>query len=447
MLKPKFEKPLDISLFDLTAPRSDMGVNRQISVDIGTTTLPLVVKYTDIINSGKSNTDKFISLLLHDIMDSIEKKDTIFPNNFLNMKTKKDVRDYPAIYISGGAAYNIYDIFLLKDKAKLFEYSPRTTDYDITFCCNNIDLGDSVNLLAKFFINKLQEYYSVLNTNDYMDQFAALDTSMEEIKKQLGMKEHENIVAVIEDKIILSLYRDPSFKFNYTFKVGLMIKEGEETHYDHLFEFIFTTAPDVYDSIICIKNIEIGTNHFLVPDIISLIKLSLLAIINRGHRLNLYKKCKKDFYRLNYMFKILLPLTSIQLNNILPISYKDMGAYNIKNCYSLFQYIINLLPYCSKDIRETIVVEHLTNLQNYSSSNFDKNYGNEKFINLILNSLRNMLKNLDKPWMIEFEKNKIATYLAELKKKLAETGSSDINFQNKYLKYKTKYLKLKTKLI
>ena len=111
MFKPKFEKPLDISLFDLTAPRSDLGVHRQISVDIGTTSLPLVVKYTDIINSGKSNTDKFISLLLHDIMDSIEKNDTIFPNNFLNMKTKKDVRDYPAIYISGGAAYNIYDNF------------------------------------------------------------------------------------------------------------------------------------------------------------------------------------------------------------------------------------------------------------------------------------------------------------------------------------------------
>jgi putative hydrolase of the HAD superfamily len=51
------------------------------------------------------------------------------------------------------------------------------------------------------------------------------------------------------------------------------------------------------------------------------------------------------------------------------------------------------------------------------------------------------------PELIEYEKNKIATYLAELKKILTETGSSDINFQNKYLKYKTKYLKLKTKLI
>lgn len=83
-----------------------------------------------------------------------------------------------------------------------------------------------------------------------------------------------------------------------------------------------------------------------LPDIESLIKLSLKSLVNRGvisHRTEAYDKCVKDFSRLGYLFTVLL-------NPIIePEVYTFIGSTieNIRVLHQLFKYINDIINFCS----------------------------------------------------------------------------------------------------
>ena len=80
--------------------------------------------------------------------------------------------------------------------------------------------------------------------------------------------------------------------------------------------------------------------YHTVPDIESLIKLSLRAFINRNIR-QLTTKCMKDFYKMNYLFNILLLIID-SVNLII-----DISRHELERLFNLFKYIAVVINKCS----------------------------------------------------------------------------------------------------
>jgi hypothetical protein len=83
-----------------------------------------------------------------------------------------------------------------------------------------------------------------------------------------------------------------------------------------------------------------------LPDIESLIKLSLKSLINRGFISNkpeAYDKCVKDFSRLGYLFNVLLnPMIEPEVYTFIETTLK-----RIQVLHQLFKYINEIINYCN----------------------------------------------------------------------------------------------------
>ena len=302
---------------------------------------------TKIIKEGQYNFNLYLSNFFEDI---IFNKFTIFPIEILQHKLKNAIIlnnitsikyhtiTCPIIFLSGGSAYRSYEQFFDKKSDIL----PSTVDYDIT-CC--VDFINEISL-THYIINSIETNYKILNHNNYLtnNYNFILNDNIQIIINELD--KYEFFLQLINNKILITMYKHPSYN-NISYRISLFRNNIKE----RIFDILFTTDYLISNKISNIKiiNINIFNNppiYHLLPNIDSLIKMTLIAIINRSNNNLLYKKCIKDYYRLT-KFLELLDKKSDYLHKILdynPIKYKK-----------IFNYIISIVPHCTKIINETIL--------------------------------------------------------------------------------------------
>ncbi len=379
---------------------------------------------TYVFEIGKTFFDSFVFKTCYDLGNStidFRKKNALFFD--VNNVIKHYDPEYPAIYITGGSAYMAYDKFLLKDKSQINRVTPKTVDYDITCCVNNFDTES----LKKFILFITTTNYNFLNDLYIKDNFD--DIRQDHIK----LEEHESLIGVLNNKLIITSYQHPKYKTSITFRFTLVRFDFIE----RIVDLYFTTQEEVFNKVKQINIINIGNNiYHNVPECTSLIKLSLLSLINRGNNNRLYKNCIKDYMRLKYFFDLLNKQTEIVRNTLgyTNIVGKDNTVYK-----QIFDFIAQFLPHCSKKI---------------SDSEININFFNElpsRAADLFKLQLASILDSQDPPTKDVFEeyKTKINKYIESSKlmeyinkHTVKQTGGNDI-YYSKYLKYKKKYLALK----
>ena len=405
-----------------------------------------------LIDLGLNQWNDFVYNLLKLLVKEIKLKDMVLggiPNSLsrwfdLSFKVKYYDRT-PAVYIYGGSAYRIFDSYVnflnllsiigykRNELPSLSEFSSRTNDFDINICLDPESFGVNQPTTEAAIIEFLKFYITTQHglLGDYINNFDNI--TRETI---VGMNEYETVIGIINNKLLLSLYKDTrtpksSKTLNFRISVGKII--NDILVIEHVVELLFTIDEKKYNQINYIMDIGISkTLTFPIPDINSLLLLSFQSIVNRANRIDLYPKCKKDFFRLNYFFKII---------NLMP-QHMSMhyGYYRyIKgiDIYEFFKYIIKLHPYCSIDEGE------LT--QDY--------FMNIPLKTRIVDLLSYVIQDLQNPVIQYIDLKPIKTeidciYLNSKRIELIKT-ILDIDLptaQIKYLKYKQKYISLSEKL-
>ena len=411
-------------------------------------------EFNDLIERGLNQFNHFVHSLLKILVEQVNFSKMLIGGVQKSLSRWFDesfkVRYYaatPAIYIYGGAAYRLFDscitfLNLLSTSGHarssfpvLSEYSSRTNDYDIRICLEPESFGanqeNTEAMIKSFLIYIVNTHYKILNHDNYInDTFD--DITRENIVGKIS--QYETVVNIINNKILISLYKDTrtqksSENINFRISVGKNI-DGILV-LEHIVELIFTINENKYHDVNKVIDIRISKiMTFPIPDINSLIYLSLESLVNRANRNDIYLKCKKDFFRLNYFFKII---------NLIPAHTITFYGYirytkNI-DIYDFFKYIVKLHPYCS--------IEEGDLTQDY--------FKNVLFQNRIAELLTYIILDLRNPsiYYINLQpvKDEIKSiYLISKRKELIKTRLGiDVqdNVTRKYLKYKQKYLKLK----
>jgi hypothetical protein len=409
------------------------SIERQFTVEQG---IPSNI-FNDLIEIGYDNWKEFIYILQKDI--SI--KCALHKNKFINDITIKEIKNIPAIYISGGMAYKIYDDYLLEkfpeNDMKIFDYSPRTTDFDITVCIENFGQlrKFNENSIGEYLHQLLEKYYIVLNKNDYIARnFVDMNIYIETInllypleRAPLGQSpKTEQIVGYVQNKLLITVLSE---RGRTNFRISVGIEDASHTlKLEHIVELIFTTEDLPYKSIKEIKMLDFKPSptplFMLVPDINSLILLTLTAIVNRGLSKNKYTKCKKDYLRLKFLFNKLHSITNAQL--IKHIGY--IPQVNGIDLMYIFDYIISIIPHCSRLIPSESI-----------SLFFDK----FPFIQAIKDGLLYIINNINNIEIVDIftrESRQINELIELYNKQL------DKKMLNKYMKYKNKFLNLRKQI-
>ncbi len=378
---------------------------------------------TDIIYSGKQNFDLFISQMCLKLIENKRisfKTKSVFVNN--NPKSLDTViSGHPVLYIAGGSAYDLYDKFLLgRQSSKINTVAPKTIDYDIICCVNKLD----IDLLIRIFVDIINRNYHILNTDNY------INNNFEDITSEVTLDPHEHIITLINNKLLISIHQHPRFLSNITIKLGLKRFDILERFAD-----IFISMDDeVLNKISTIHKLKIDDNYYFVPDCLSLIKLSLVALINRSNDILIYQKCIKDHLRLKYFFELLnsLPDSTTQAVNYIKSSnsiYKD-----------IFDFIMQFIPHCSKIIdnndlqkdffyKESIFTQRLRDaLASILKIKYLKQEDFDKY-------KREVLAIVDIPG------SGIRDYITKYNSGTQSGGNN--TYYYKYLKYKNKYIDLK----
>jgi len=243
--------------------------------------------------------------------------------------------------LKGGTAYNSYATFLrqslLFDIPDINRYVPLTVDYDISIGAEDISRFD---ILERLLIDNV---YDELNTH-FMSH--GIYSGFSPIPEHPTMEKNVEILKPLKhnDMLMLSVVRGGGYE-NNNYRFSLALPSG---YMEPLIEIIITTNMEEIHKINKIKDLVITETidhmqvlyYHTVPDIESLIKLSLRSFINRNIR-QLTTKCMKDFYKMNYLFNILLVLID-SVNIII-----DISRHELERLFNLFKYIAVVINKCS----------------------------------------------------------------------------------------------------
>jgi hypothetical protein len=266
----------------------------------------------------------------------------IFDNQFINIDIRKCLEEFikiffynlnsinhnileiQTIYIYGSAAYDIYDKILSSSALLLNKYAPMYEDYDIMIhVLGNLD--KALNNIINYIINQIYIFVVILRMNNLLNTLEDITDNNYIINKKIGL----NVLKYKDDYIL-----------------SINIKQHK------LIDLIFTTKKSEI-------KIIFTYNNLLIPDIESLLKLSLKGIINRGLRVNKYKKSTNDYYRLNYIFQSLNHVFNKQI--IMIGSTKNI----INRLYNVFKYIYKIFVHCGfKDVNSSCKYINLINNSN-----------------------------------------------------------------------------------
>ena len=243
--------------------------------------------------------------------------------------------------LKGGTAYNSYATFLrqslLFDIPDINRYVPLTVDYDISIGAEDISRFD---ILERLLIDNV---YDELNTHFTRH---GIYSGFSPIPEHPTMEKNVEILKPLKhnDMLMLSVVRGGGYE-NNNYRFSLALPSG---YMEPLIEIIITTNMEEIHKINKIKDLVITETidqmqvlyYHTVPDIESLIKLSLRSFINRNIR-QLTTKCMKDFYKMNYLFNILLVLID-SVNIII-----DISRHELERLFNLFKYIAVVINKCS----------------------------------------------------------------------------------------------------
>lgn len=341
----------------------------------------------------------FASIFSSDIFkDCIRTKEYNIPDH--------NPHDY-CMYLSGGSAYNIYDMYLRNIYDYDYDintYIPRTDDYDITISINSkIDLSSPIIVSNNSIENKIIrfafEFNRAIIASPFNDHFVVPEAV--DIQSIAGIKlpRAASLYNLKGAKVILSV---GEFRFNYNYSISLKFSNGRESIILSIIEIIVTKEDIAFNKINKIKMIELNANRVFVPDIESLIKSQLYAFKNKGLEITYdpikkqksKEKCVKNYSRLQYLFNIIyVPYTlntilfksaflklsdSEQIvkfaeiydgENLLPEYYSyiqslkdefyrflDINEHNIKTLFYLFIYIARIVNLCILPFIETMPI-------------------------------------------------------------------------------------------
>ena len=209
--------------------------------------------FNDILNKNKKGWDQAVFGLLTDFSNKIVAKSAELPNNgsFVDMVDATIVRSdnsgkltfnedkRPKVWLLGGGAYNSYSSFLKKDESvQIDKYAPRTHDYDINICINtelsNSNESEFVKTLGAYLTNKLNEMYTILNKDNY------IETNFENVSNITDQKirrTDEIIFTHPSGKMELTVYGRNKYK-NFRINMAIKLPDGRY-FYDHIVELIF----------------------------------------------------------------------------------------------------------------------------------------------------------------------------------------------------------------
>ena len=356
--------------------------------------------------------DQFMHILFDDIINNPR---TPFPVALTKKKKCKvvDTRlivtrtipEVPAIYTSGGNAYFAYNSLL---NNRPYD-TPLSVDYDVTFCVKDINPDNYIPYLQMLFITNFKLFNQ---QNLFTTYFTPISAS------NFPLEENETIISSLNSNfMLLTKHQHPSYN-NISFRVTAKTKGGS---LERLFDFIFTSDESDFQKVKYLNLVQIYEAHQLyhiVPDVDSLIKMNLKAIINRSISRKNYRKCTKDYYRLEKIFERLN-----RLNNTIKLNI----GYTVDSYYKIFKYIISIVPHCTMLLDNTFII------RNYISKipAFNK-------INELLTAI------LDKPSITEDE---LKRYDAEIIQNLESYNVREFVdiYRHKYEEYKKKYTELKQK--
>jgi hypothetical protein len=233
------------------------------------------------------------------------------------------------MYLSGGSAYNIYDMYLRNIYDYDYDintYIPRTDDYDITISINSdIGLSSSIIVGNSGIENKIirfaYEFNRAIIASPFNDNFVVPEAvDIQSITGIILPRAAVSLYGLKGAKVILSVVE---FWSNYNYSISLKFSNGHESIVLSIIEIIVTKEDIAFNKINKIKMIELNSSRVFVPDIESLIKSQLYAFKNKGLEITYdpikkqksKEKCVKNYSRLQYLFNIIyVPYT---LNNIL----------------------------------------------------------------------------------------------------------------------------------
>ncbi len=339
-----------------------------------------------------------------------------------------------AAYLKGGMAYKAYDKFLTL-KNDIDVKTPVTIDYDIVCCIEQIN--ESIELqITDFIIGFMTHNYQILNNNNYINNnFDMIDetNSLPESSRnklihlnKIKLDSNEKIIRLINKKILITLFKyppNPRLPHIPPPFLSLRISVHKNNILERIFDMTFTIEREPFEKVKSLNILEVDNFNgmpclHIVPDVTSLIQMSLVSLINRGTTFNLYKKCQKDYVRTKYLIDL---VESFKGNGRLHLGYVFGTARNN------LEYIISILPHCKKNISE----------EDVRTNFFDKLVGSITVREIVREIIYGNLRTK------ELEEKKVI-----IQQLLRDNNVYDYVERNKrkYLKYKQKYLELKNLL-
>ena len=398
-----------------------------------------------IISQGRNLWNRYITLVLINLIKDIRDDnitDTFIDRcnaNILSYDYKKSplsqfkiVKNYPKIYVIGGAAYNAYDEFINisnNSGINIDSFAPATHDYDILMAFTQLT-EENFNKILNYLVIKLQYYSNVLAKESYLETFFEefVESDITKIENDMGGKRiHDmfiltqfidDIQKTVKNKQYISiniqkssLRKDSQYDYiNIRCSVKIKkeiiedgIKKIVEGIFD-IFEFNLTNNNIIEIPIKCI-NILVVSDLIIynVPDAHSLIKLGIYSLIKRGLNKQKIIKCRQDYKRVRYFIET-------RMNKL----YSDNTDLALKLYYLLpkYKYLLILNNIIKNTLLNHCVTDKFIRDEFLKTPKETLNIEEEKLLDIFIESFKEDVLNIKK-------------------------------YKQKYLKYKEKYLKLK----
>jgi len=411
--------------------------------------------FNNILLNIRTNLLKYINPELLSILNKPNKPthlDQYFLNYpyIINGKNLMDIelnKFYPNtfnFFLYGTMAYHKYNEYFNDLDLSVKELN-KSYDFDINLSfdfLSNIDVyGIIKNIMIDVLDNK--ELYQILNSNNLIEtNFVNINTiKKEELEELINEKFAESFVAIINDYILLTITYIPKLVNVYKYNISLVIDNNGSYYYDTIYEFTFESREDSEVKKYVDSLTKLPNSNILLPNFISLLKINIHSLLNRGLSSGHYKKCNKDLSKLQYFFNLLERLDYNRNEEIFKkLGFDDKIKYI--NMKKIFDTVKGVVEHCSynPELLEQKRGEILKILDTYRTSidigfppHFDKDESLIAKLDYIFKNLDDNQSKVDNGIVVMESDMKI------LKRDIKEGK------RRKYLKYKYKYLQLKNK--
>ena len=391
--------------------------------------------FNSSINSNRRVWESLISTLISGLINinkPILKTSTC---TIVNVENRTNVESIePMVYYLGGSGYASYNRLITENGGEdIFDKAPRTHDWDTSFVLSRRD-NSLLDESHRFIITTLQNLYSQLNTNNY------LQNNFEEINKKPELEHGEKLLGIFGPKdheVIEVSYLEDRKKTYQNIRLNLVKKVGDTFEKNHIIECLFWFKKPMQDYIKKTVRLIFPDVTYYIPTPIDLIKSNLISLINRSTNPQRLAKCRQDFMRVkSFIDKINI------VRVFIPELVEDLSYVNL-----FLDKIHTYIPQCMDKLEESTFVLITENLKTKGKKN------------ILVKKLQELLAIDYNYFIIRFELErdiqKIST-TEHLKEELEDSNSQILTleqlekiekaeeetnyFKQKYLKYKQKYL-------